>query len=100
MYLSDLENMFRGDWVFLYDKNERFIDDDTGITNYLIKHYGDYEILDMTLNESVKKTFIYIMIDYQKDNRDYDSDDIDECCINEREYQKDYDKMEYGHDVY
>lgn len=102
MYLSELENMFRGDEVCLYDEDDGFIDDDESVSEYLVQHYGNCEILDLSTRIRANETIVEICIDYKKDDEDYDEDvdDIDECCINESEYQKDYDKMEYGHDVY
>lgn len=98
MFLSYLENMFRGDKVVLHD--DEFLDADESVSEYLVKHYGNCEVVDMSLKvTSAGEPCVCISIDYQ--DEDYVDDiDEDECNINESEYQKDYDKMEYGHDVY
>ena len=100
MYLSYLKNMFRGDEVILHGEDDKFLDDDESVSEYLVRHYGNCEVVDMSLKvTSVGKPCVCISIDYQ--DEDYEDDtDVDECNINESEYQKDYDKMEYGHDVY
>lgn len=100
MFLSYLENMFRGDKVILHGEDDKFLDDDESVSEYLVKHYGNCEVVDMSLKTtSAGEPCVCISIDYQ--DEDY-VDDIDEdkCNINESEYQKDYDKMEYGHNVY
>lgn len=93
--------MFRGDEVILHGKDDKVLDDDESVSEYLVKHYGDCEVVDMSLNVTpAGDPCVCISIDYQDEDYVDDIDDIDECCINESEYQKDYDKMEYGHDVY
>lgn len=101
MYLSELKNMFCGDEVILHDEEGKVLDDDESVSEYLVNHYGDCKVVDMILNKtSTGKPCVWIFIDYQDEDYDEDVDDIDECCINESEYQKDYDKMEHGHNDY
>lgn len=104
MYLSELENMFRGDEVRLYDEDDGFIDDES-VSKYLVRYYGNCEILDLSTRIRANKTIVEICIDYKKDDEDEDEDEdgrptYDDLPLDDSSYQADYDKMEYGHDDY
>lgn len=103
MYLSELENMFRGDEVCLYDEDDGFIDDDESVSEYLVRHYGNCEILDLSTRIRANETIVEICIDYKKDDEDEDEDGrptYDDLSLDDSDYQADYDKMEHGHNDY
>lgn len=71
MYLSDLENMFRGDKVFLRGEDDSLFDKDESVSEYLVERYGGCEVIDMGLYKTASgKPCVWISIDYQEE--DYD----------------------------
>lgn len=101
MYLSELENMFRGDKVILHGEDDKFLDDDESVSEYLVRHYGNCEILDLSTRIKANKTIVEICIDYKKDDEDEDGrPTYDDLSLDDSSYQADYDKMEHGHNDY
>ena len=101
MYLSELENMFRGDEVCLYDEDDRLIDNDESVSEYLVRHYGNCEVLDLRIRIGMNKAFVEIYTDYKEDDEDEDGrPTYDDLSLDDSSYQADYDKMEHGHNDY
>ncbi len=98
MQLEDLQNTFRSDEVRLYNENEDFIDDDKGVSGYLIRHYGECEVIDLNLGFDKNKPYIAIHIDYKEDSEDDDNrkPTYNDLSLDDSDYQADYDRMQWG----
>ena len=67
MKLYELKNMCRNESICIYGNGDKYIDTDEGVSEYLIKYYGDCEVLDMAIGQDDDyKPFLAIYID---DNR-------------------------------
>lgn len=98
MQLEDLQNTFRGDEVRLYDEDERFINDDKGVSEYLIQRYGECEVIDLSLGVNTNNSYVAIYIDYKEENEDDDNrkPTYNDLSLDDSDYQADYDRMQWG----